>query len=255
MATLTIPNTFVNNSGNADATQVNANFTAVASFCNAEVIQRDGSVAFTQIPTLPATAPTLANHAVRKQYVDEIMPAGVIVDFAGNTPPTGWVLCDGTAYDGTVATYSRLYAAIGVTYGGTGATNFLVPNLKGRVTVGRDTAQTEFDSLAETGGAKTHTLTSAEMPTHTHVQDAHNHTITDPGHTHDVTVRENMTAGGSTGEPMISNNTGTADVRATASKVTGITLAATTAVNQNTGGGGAHNNLQPYIVVNKIIKL
>lgn len=74
MATVTIPFTFVNNTQNADATQVNSNFSTLASFINTEVIQRDASVAFTQIPTLPATTPTLANHATRKGYVDSFFP-------------------------------------------------------------------------------------------------------------------------------------------------------------------------------------
>lgn len=74
MATVTIPFTFVNNTQNADATQVNSNFSTLASFINTELIQRDASVAFTQIPTLPATTPTLANHATRKGYVDSYFP-------------------------------------------------------------------------------------------------------------------------------------------------------------------------------------
>jgi hypothetical protein len=74
MATVTIPFTFVNNTQNADATQVNSNFSTLASFLNTEVIQRDASVAFTQIPTLPSTTPTLANHATRKGYVDSFFP-------------------------------------------------------------------------------------------------------------------------------------------------------------------------------------
>lgn len=74
MATVTIPYTFVNGSQNADATQVNSNFSTLATFLNTEVIQRDASIAFTQIPTLPATNPTLANHATRKAYVDAYFP-------------------------------------------------------------------------------------------------------------------------------------------------------------------------------------
>lgn len=74
MATVSIPYTFTNGSQNADATQVNANFSALATFLNTEAIQRDASVAFTQIPLLPATSPTLDNHATRKAYVDSFFP-------------------------------------------------------------------------------------------------------------------------------------------------------------------------------------
>lgn len=74
MATVSIPYTFSNNTQNADATQVNSNFSTLATFLNTEVIQRDASIAFTQIPTLPSTTPTNANHATRKGYVDSFFP-------------------------------------------------------------------------------------------------------------------------------------------------------------------------------------
>jgi microcystin-dependent protein len=143
--------------------------------------------------------------------------------------------------------------------------------MKGRIPVGYDSTQAEFDALGETGGAKTHTLTTAEMPSHTHTQNSHNHTqdahghsVNDPGHAHTIA---NMGTNPS-------DNTGTngfvltgasADtqggVRGMFAAVTGVSVngntatnQATTATNQNTGGGGAHNNLQPYIVLNYIIK-
>lgn len=98
---------------------------------------------------------------------------------------------------------------------------------QGRVLVGQDSGQTEFDVVEETGGAKTHTLTSNEMPAHTHVQNAHSHTIdVVPQSFRDGTSSNDVRAMGGSG------NTGS-----------------TTATNQNTGGGLAHNNLQPYVVV------
>lgn len=97
----------------------------------------------------------------------------------------------------------------------------------GRVPVGFDSGQTEFDTDEETGGAKTHTLIEAEIPSHTHIQNAHNHSFG---------VRD-TDDGGTTG--LIRGTTAAA----------GTQLSDTTATNQNTGGGGAHNNLQPYIVV------
>ena len=83
MATLSIPNSFTNNT-NADATQVNANFTAVATFANTEAIQRDGTVAFTAVPSGPATDPTTANQLTRKSYVDAAV-AGVLTTGAVGT--------------------------------------------------------------------------------------------------------------------------------------------------------------------------
>ena len=149
--------------------------------------------------------------------ISSAVPAGVIAQFGGSTAPTGWKLCDGTAYSRTV-TYDTLFAAIGTTYGaGDGSTTFNVPNLKGKVPVGLDDSQSEFNLLGETGGAKTHTLITAEIPSHSH------------------SSLQLGNAGGSTGLPV----TGT------------VTTDTTTG---STGGGGAHNNLQPYIVVNYIIK-
>lgn len=115
----------------------------------------------------------------------------------------------------------------------------------GRVLVGIDAGQTEFDTVEETGGAKTHTLTESEMPSHTHVQDAHTHIQN--SHTHSI-------SGGSsddTSAPFTGPDASTSTATAFGGGI-GSTTAVNqnaTATNQNTGGGQAHNNLQPYIVV------
>lgn len=94
-------------------------------------------------------------------------PVGIFADTgdikltARATAPAGWVLADGASY--TTAAQPALFAAIGYTYGGSGA-NFNVPNLKGRVPVGRDAAQTEFDVLGETGGAKSQMFDRSWLP-------------------------------------------------------------------------------------------
>jgi microcystin-dependent protein len=93
------------------------------------------------------------------------VPAGIISQFAGANAPEGYLLCTGQSLSTTQ--FEKLFQAIGYTYGGSGA-SFNVPNLQGRIPVGRDLAQTEFDVLGETSGSKTVTLTTANMAAHTH---------------------------------------------------------------------------------------
>lgn len=123
----------------------------------------------------------------------------------------------------------------------------------GRVLVGLDAGQSEFDTLLETGGAKTHTLTEAEMPAHTHTQNSHNHTQNAHDHTlatgtgttgnfAQVIGTVDTSSGGNGGTP-------TQTALGTRSGSTTATCQGATATNQNTGGGGAHNNLQPYVIV------
>ena len=125
----------------------------------------------------------------------------------------------------------------------------------GRVLVGQDDAQTEFNELGETGGAKTHTLTAAQMPPHKHIQDPHNHVqnshnhIQD-AHAHNVQTRTNagVAAGVGQGGINLTVLSSTAAATATNQAATAVNQTAT-ATNQNTGGGEPHNNLQPYITV------
>lgn len=116
----------------------------------------------------------------------------------------------------------------------------------GRMLVGRDAGDADFDTAEETGGAKTHTLSTAEMPQHTHAQDAHTHVQT--SHTHTIPVG----ATDDTAAPFDRADAGSNTGGANATTPTGATTAVNqnaTAVNQNTGGGAAHNNMPPYIVV------
>lgn len=114
----------------------------------------------------------------------------------------------------------------------------------GRVMVGFDSAQTEFDVVEETGGSKTHILTSGEMPSHTHAQDSHNHT--QDAHSHNYDTRASSTAGG---QPYVMRSSTVGTIGPLVTAAVAATNQAAIANNQNTGGGGAHNNLQPYIVV------
>lgn len=155
---------------------------------------------------------------------DRPLIAGMINIFGGSTPPAGWMFCDGAAVSRT--TYSELFAAIGNAYGnGDGSTTFNLPDLKGRVPVGLDLTQTEFNSLGIKGGEKTHLLTTAEMP-------SHSHTIKGYSGVDDL------------------NFTGLNGAFAASDAVTPFDQQT-----QSTGGGAAHNNLQPYNTVNFIISI
>src|SRR3990167_386665 len=106
---------------------------------------------------------------------------GAIVQYGGSSAPSGWVICDGTAYDVTTAPYLALWSVIGTTYGGTGQSDFKVPDLRGRVAIGSGTG-TASGATAKTlgstptsgaGGEETHLLTGAESGT-----SVHSHNIT-----------------------------------------------------------------------------
>lgn len=148
-------------------------------------------------------------------------PIGAILPFGGTDAPDDWLLCQGQAISRT--DYADLFEVIGTTYGsGDGSTTFNIPNLKGKVVVGLDSNDTDFDTLGESGGEKTHQLTKDEMPSHNHTN----------GDTY-IWVG----SGGNLVDP-----SGGSSVKY--QKLS----------NGNTGGNQAHNNLQPYIVTNYIIK-
>lgn len=100
----------------------------------------------------------------------------------------------------------------------------------GRTLVGVDITQTEFDTVEETGGEKTHTLTTAELAVHTHVQDSHFHYL------------DQASVNDGSGNLSYPAHAGTTYTNNYVTK-------GTVATNQNAGSGTAHNNLMPYVVV------
>lgn len=260
-----------------------------------------------------------------------LAPTGSIMAFGGTVAPSGWLLCDGTAY--TTAAYPALSAVLGSQYNNSAgqaspaAGSFRVPILNGRVAVGRDTGQTEFDALGETAGVKSVTLTEAQSGLvshghtvsvsgttgdnnlgHTHGQQgsfgtsgqdvdhyhsgttagdgSHGHTIDTIGssqtHSHissssadQVATEASTTSGAGTISGAVNsagshthffNSNGTSNSHAHSVTISGstggqssnhqhtVSSSGTAASVTGAGASAAHDNLQPYIVVNYIIK-
>lgn len=111
--------------------------------------------------------PTAAAHATRKDYVDARLPAGFVSAFAGGSAPTGWLECNGASIP--VASYPDLHAAIGYTYGGSGA-SFSLPDLRGEFIRGwvhdrgshPDSGRTRGTFQADDFKSHTHPLTQSQ---------------------------------------------------------------------------------------------
>lgn len=214
---------------------------------DAATIEVDGSAGFLRVKSSGITSNELATDSVIATKIQDgavtaakldsaatsvLMPTGAIMPYAGASAPTGYLFCGGNAV--SRATYSDLFGIIGVTYGvGDGSTTFALPDLRGRVIAGQDdmggsSANTltnaQADQLGGTLGNETHTLTTTELPAHTHGG------LTD--------IDTNGGDGGSANDPGIdyvtSNGAGT--------------------ISGSTGGDGAHNNVQPTFILNYIIK-
>jgi len=115
----------------------------------------------------------------------------------------------------------------------------------GRFLVGVDAGDPDFDASGDTGGAKTHVLTTAEIPAHTHVQDAHTHVQNQ--HRHQTLQERSATTGAATTRIARTNDTSSTADTAIFTEYATPTNQNATAVNQNAGGGGAHNNLPPFV--------
>lgn len=181
----------------------------------------------------------LVNKIVSAMNADATVPTGAVFDWALNTPPPGYVLCYGQTLL-SATPYTALRTALiddGFPHGQDGSGNPKLPDARGRVAAGKDdmggSAASRLTTggsgvngvaLGATGGAETHVLTTPQMPSHGHV----------------------MVAGGEF--PLITG----AGWSTVGSGSTGITRGSQNTL--QTGGGLAHNNTQPTLVLNKIIK-
>ena len=166
---------------------------------------------------------------------------GEIRIFAGNFPPYGWAFCDGQLLP--IAQYTALFSIIGTYYGGNGTTNFALPNLNGRVPIGAGQGSGLSNRyLGEQGGQETVTLLQSQMPAQSHSVTAGSVAIPASTGAGDADSPKNSYPAPSTKSY---SSTSIGNMNTTGST---ITLAPA-------GGGQAHNNLQPYLVVRYIIAL
>jgi microcystin-dependent protein len=176
-------------------------------------------------------------------------PVGSVIAFAGASAPVGWLICDGSTFSST--TYPLLAAVVGDLFGVHSGTTYYLPDLRKRVPVGKDTSDTDFNAIGKTGGEKNHTLTNAEMPTHSHgggtgwVSNDHTHGLAGTNNF----LRYTGAGGGNVNVSFGGNNSSSGQA---ASPTGGISANHWHGIN-NDGGGGAHNNMQPFIVMNYII--
>ena len=244
------------------------------------------------------------------------LPAGTVMDFAGAAAPTGWTVCDGSAISRT--TFSALFSVVGTTYGvGDGSTTFNVPDARGRVAVGPDSAAGRVstnNTLAAVSGLQNHTLAAVEsgVAAHPHTvgtlvnaaELAHTHSGTSGGisvnhqhgpsnqttdapgdHLHMSQANGNFLSGGQTGvtdsnvagnfyasasyphnaagnhaHTVVAGNTGFVSADHTHTTTVGAgtshnhAISGSVANSTAAAAASAHNNMQPYIVLNKIIK-
>ena len=200
---------------------------------------------------LASDASTDANRAVGTDHIKDnsvtaaklnsaavsvLMPTASLMPYAGTSAPTGYFLCDGSAKSRT--THSALFGIIGTTYGvGDGSTTFNIPDLRGRVIAGQDdmggssanrltglSGGINGDNLGATGGAEDHLLTAAQsgLPAHSHTQG-----LSGPNLSGNV----ESNSGGPSGGRYTSTGTVAAQ-----------------------DASSAHNNVQPTIILNYIIK-
>lgn len=199
---------------------------------NAEALALTNALKYITPATLASVIATLSQ-----------VPVGTSVDFAGSTAPAGYLMQFGQAVSRT--TYAVLFSVVGTTYGvGDGATTFNLPDCRGNVVAGKDnmggtpagrlTGQpggVTGTVLGALGGVELASLSIAQLPNHTHA-------FGDSDNAYTQNSQLQIGTGGSNPFAPTTNQTGVAN-----SGNIG-----------HTGGANGHNNVQPTIIMNKIIK-
>ena len=250
------------------------------------------SPALTGTPTAPtATAGTNTTQLATTAFVTTAIPAGVINPYGGSSAPTGWLLCYGQAVSRT--TYAALFAVLSTTYntGGEAGTDFRLPDLRGRTVAGIgnmggvDAVRLDIaNSSGTVVGSQYVTLTSAQsgVPAHSHANTLGSNSVSTPGHQHAEHLMHGTTSGSAGMVPFApwndpvwgisptlksyANRQGFSMAGAEGSTISGypyltsgeLTAATTVTIsnvnNTPANAVSAHNNMQPTMVLNYIIK-
>jgi len=217
---------------------------------------RNGMVGPLNMGSFPITNVETSQTATSAATVGQIQsaaPIGSVIDFAGDTAPDGWLLCYGQAVSRT--TFADLFAVIGIKYGaGNGSTTFNVPDARDVVIVGRGnmggTARGLLSKFASTTlgalfGVQEHALTTNQLASHTHTgttgsAGAHTHTISLPRGDNVFNQGNGNTIWGSVMNWLFTTTSAGAHTHSFTTN--------------STGSGQAHPNVQPSLVMNKIIR-
>jgi len=196
------------------------------------------------------------------------VPTGAVMDWSASSAPAGWLLCDGGLYLKTsFPALNSLYLADGYPYG-SNATHFNTPDLRGRVVAGKDdmgggaanritVAESGITgtNLGASGGAESHQLVEAEIPGHTHSVTTNGNTNNTGSHTHGPAIPPDfLTNGGGIGANITTDGGAYTTQSATASAGAHQHSVASTGTAASTGGDTTHQNTQPTLIMNKIVK-
>ncbi len=216
----------------------------------------DTKLATNAVTTIKITDANVTAAKLAADVFTTLIPIGSVWPFAGaSAPSANWLLCDGSIV--AQATYVSLFALISTTYntGGEGAGNFRLPDIRGRVIAGQDDmggtsanrltnpvstiGGIDGDVLGGTGGAETHVITEAQLDAHTHSNSVSAPTVT-------PMYRNNQFENAGLGAYPVTWSE--ADIGA------GTSAHAHTVTIADTGSSAAHNNVQPTIIMNYIIR-
>jgi microcystin-dependent protein len=251
----------VNNAQQTEINNIQMVGNMIAQTLNGTTITFNETLMDLMMMILTAKSDIAALQAQLANSTTTVLPTGTMVPWAGadgGPAPTGYLLCDGTEY--SMGAYPELFTVIGTMYCGMGCTmgNFKVPDMRGNVPVGKKSTGGVFNiAVGTTFGTETHTLTSMQMPIHSHglgLSGTHAHTIFWTG-----TAGEGDTNPCDSPVTPLPNPIGGVECPSDTGGFSSYSWT-TEAVGDhthligNSGGSTAHNNVQPSLIVQYIIK-